>query len=120
MRPSRVVLGVWFALVAILLIVEVAEITHVFTLPIQVAVGDPLTFVFVLFFTTTVALVGAIFIGIFISSRMMRPTGFTPFEEEMLRMRGELTELKRSVDQIRSAVAPATPPDPAPEPPDED
>ena len=120
MRPSRIVLGVWFALVAILLIIEVAEITHSFTLPIQVAIGDPLAFVFVLFFTTTVALVGAIFIGIFISSRMMRPTGFTPFEEEMLRMRRELSELKQSVEEIRTTVVPKPPAESAPGPTDED
>ena len=67
-----------------------------------------------LFFTTAVALVGAVFIGIYISTRMMRPTGFTPFEEEMLRMRRQLQDVERSVDEIRKAVAPSPPKEPAP------
>ncbi len=107
MRPSRLALVLWSALIVVLVIVEVAEITHSFVLPIQSAITDPLALVFALIFTTIVALVGAIFIGIYISNRMLSPGGFTPFEEEMLRMRKELQELQRSVDQVQRAVVPA-------------
>ena len=106
MRPSRIVLLLWSALIAVLLIVELAEITHIFKLPIGTAIADPVALVFALIFTTILALVGAIFIGIYISNRMLRPSGFTPFEEEMLRMRKELQELQQSVEQVRQAVAP--------------
>ena len=109
MRPSRVVLLLWTLLIVVLLVVEIAELTRRFTLPIQSAIGDPLAFVIILFFTTAVALVGAVFIGIYISSRMMRPTGFTPFEEEMLRMRKELQDVERSVEEIRRTVIPIPP-----------
>ena len=104
MRPSRVVVLLWTTLIGVLLVVEIAELTRAFSLRIQSAIGDPVAFVIVLFFTTAVALVGAVFIGIYISSRMMRPTGFTPFEEEMLRMRKEIDEIERSVEEIRRAV----------------
>jgi hypothetical protein len=107
MRPSRVVLLLWSALIVVLLVVELAEITHTFTLPVQSAIADPLAFVFALVFTTILALVGAIFIGIYISNRMLNPAGFTPFEEEMLRMRKDLQDLQRSVDEVRRAVAPS-------------
>jgi len=106
MRPPRLALILWSVLIVILLIVEVAEITHRFTLPIQSAIGDPLAFVFALVFTTILALVGAIFIGIYVSTRMLSPGGFSPFEEEMLRMRQELTEVQRSVEEVRRAVVP--------------
>ncbi|HTT72942.1 MAG TPA: hypothetical protein VMG99_02155 [Thermoplasmata archaeon] len=112
MRPSRVVLLWWLTLIAVLLILEVAEITHVFTLPIQSAIGDPLAFVFALVFTTILALVGAIFIGIYISNRIMSPSGFTPFEEEMLKLRQEVRDLTRAVEALRAASAPPDPPDP--------
>jgi hypothetical protein len=95
-------------LIVILLIVEVAEITHTFKLPIQTAIADPTALVFALIFTTILALVGAIFIGIYISNRMLSPSGFTPFEEEMLRMRKELQELTQTVDEVRRAVVPGT------------
>ena len=103
MRPSRLVLALWGLLITILLVVEVAELTHVFTLPIQSAIGDPLAFVSALVFTTIVALVGAIFIGIYVTQRILSPTGFTPFEEEMLRMRRDLAEVRASVERIEAA-----------------
>lgn len=101
MRVSRVALLLWVALIIVLLVVELAEITHVFTLPVQNAIADPLAFVIALIFTTLLALVGAIFIGVFLSHRLLSPSGFTPFEEEMLRMRSDLREVKRDVAELR-------------------
>lgn len=101
MRASRVAILLWVALIAALLVIEVAEITHVFTLPVQTALTDPLAFVIALVFTTIIALVGAIFIGIYVSHRLLSPTGFTPFEEEMLRMRADLREVKLHVAELR-------------------
>lgn len=100
MRASRWGIVLWSILIVILLIVEVAEITHLFTLPIQSAIGDPLAFVFALVFTTILALVGAVYIGIYVSARLLRTHGFTPFEEEMLKMRGEIRDIKTTVDDL--------------------
>ncbi len=104
MRPSRLVILLWVLLIVVLLVVEVAEITHVFTLPIQSAIGDPLAFVFALVFTTILALVGAIFIGIYVTQRIMSPSGFTPFEEEMLKMRQEISTVRESVGRIEARL----------------
>ena len=104
MRPSRLVILLWVLLIVVLLVVEVAEITHVFTLPIQSAIGDPLAFVFALVFTTILALVGAIFIGIYVTQRIMSPSGFTPFEEEMLKMRQEISSVRESVGRIETRL----------------
>ena len=106
MRANRVSMILWFALIFVLLIVEVAEITHVFTVPIQNVIGDPLTIVIALVFTTIVALVGAIFIGVYLSHRLLSPTGFTPFEEEMLRMRADVQQVKRDVAELRARGSP--------------
>jgi hypothetical protein len=100
-RPSRWAIIVWSFLIMVLIIVEVAEITHLFTLPIASAIGDPAAFVFALVFTTILALVGAIFIGIYVSTRILRTSGFTPFEEEMLRMRADVRDLKVAVEALR-------------------
>jgi hypothetical protein len=117
-RPSRVVLLGWAILIAALLVVELAEITHLFTLPIQSAIGDPLAFVFALVFTTILALVGAVFIGIYASARILSPTGFTPFEEEMLQMRSEIRELTAALQRLEAAQTPThDEPDPPPERP---
>lgn len=101
MRANRIALLLWLGLIFVLLIVEIAEITHVFTTPIQNVIGDPLAFVIALVFTTLVALVGAIFIGVYLSHRLLSPTGFTPFEEEMLRMRADVQQVKRDVADLR-------------------
>ena len=108
MRASRVILF-WVTVIAVLFLVEVAELTHLFTLPIQSAVGNLLSFIFALVFTTILALIGAIFIGIYISQRL-RSTGFTPFEEEMLRMRSEVSEMRRQLDALAAAPRPPVPP----------
>jgi hypothetical protein len=104
-KPSTWVLVFWSVLIVALLLVEIAEITHLFTLPITSAIADPLAFVFALVFTTILALVGAVFIGIYFSARVLRGTGFTPFEEEMLRMRVDLRELKSSVEELKASRA---------------
>ena len=106
MRPSRVVIVFWSALITILLLVELAEITHSYTLPIQTALNDPLAVVIALLFTSLLALVGAIFIGIWVSHRLWSPTGFTPFEEEMLRLRDDVRELRRAVEDLRGRPPP--------------
>jgi hypothetical protein len=113
MRASRIVILLWVALIAVLLVVLLSEISHRFTLPVQSWLNDPLFFVLALVFTTILALVGAIFIGIYVSQRMLSPSGFTPFEEEMLKMRGDVRDLKASVEELkRSASVRAEDPNP--------
>ena len=110
MRASRWGIILWTILIVILLVVELAEITHLFTLPVESAIGDPLAFVFALVFTTILALVGAVYIGIYVSARLLRTQGFTPFEEEMLKMRGELRDVKAMVEELQRAQDPTTGP----------
>ncbi len=114
MRPARLILF-WASVIAVLLFVEVAELTRLFTLPVQSAVGNLLSFIFALVFTTILALVGAIFIGIYISHRLQSPAGFTPFEEEMLQMRADVSRLRADVTELKAARNPPTLPasDPA-------
>jgi hypothetical protein len=111
-RIGRAILF-WVAVVVALFTIEIAELTHLFTLPVQSAVGNLLSFIFALVFTTILALVGALFIGIYISQRLQSPGGFTPFEEEMLKMRADLKELRQEIGRIR----PPPPPDPPGEKP---
>jgi hypothetical protein len=102
-KPSRVILF-WVIVIAALLFVEVAEITHLFTLPVQSAAGNLVSFVFALVFTTILALIGAIFIGIYISHRFLTPTGFTPFEEEMLRMRADVARVREDLEALKPST----------------
>jgi hypothetical protein len=119
-RRSWTIFAVWGGLIVILVGVEVAELTHLFTLPIQLALGDPIALVTALVFTTMLAVVGAIFIGLYISHRLLTPLGFTPYEQEMLRMRSEVREMRTAVEEIRRAVrSEHRDPPPPPRPPAE-
>ncbi len=96
----------WIIVIAALLLLEVAELTRLFTLPFLVAVSNPVTFALGLIFVTIVALVGAIFIGIYVSQRLLSPRGFSPFEEEMLKMRAEVLEMRRQLQEVLARSEP--------------
>jgi hypothetical protein len=101
MRAGRAVLF-WVGIIALLLLVEFAELTHLFTIPVQAAFANFVSFIVALVFTTILALVGAVFIGIYIAHRLQSPTGFTPFEEEMLKMRSDVQALRRDVESLQA------------------
>ncbi len=98
--------ALWIGVIGVLLLVELAEVTRLFTLPVQSALGNLLAFVFALVFTTILALVGALFIGIYVSQRISSSTGFSPFEEEMLKMRSDVTRLREEVAELRRGLPP--------------
>lgn len=108
MKAARAALLFWSALIVGLLIIEFAQITHVFTLPIDTAFGDPISLLVALVFVTVLALVGAMFIGLYFSARVMRAQGFTPFEEEMLQMRSDVRELAAAVRRLEKSEAAET------------
>ena len=106
MRPSRAILALWVLVIVALVILEFAEVTHLFTFPISDLLGDPITLVVSLVFVTIIAIVGALFVGIYTSTRLLRTPGFTPFEEEMLRLRDDVRELRRAVEDLRGRPPP--------------
>jgi len=63
-------------------------------------VGSFFTFVFALLVISILSMIGAVFVGIFVSHRILSAKGFTPFEQEMLRMRQEVRDLSERVEQI--------------------
>ncbi|MCI4357901.1 MAG: hypothetical protein L3J95_02015 [Thermoplasmata archaeon] len=103
MTPRRVI-AFWAAVVGFLFLIEIAELTRLFTLPLLSALGNLISFIFALVFTTILALVGAVFIGIYISQRMQSAGGFTVFEEEMLRMRSDVQKLREDVAELRQSL----------------
>ncbi len=117
MRPPRIILF-WTVVIAALLFIEVAELTRLFTIPFLQAISNVVTFAFALIFVTILALIGAIFIGIYVSQRLLSPRGFSPFEEEMLKMRADVTDLRRQIQDLtlRAGDPPAASPGP-PQPP---
>jgi uncharacterized membrane protein YgaE (UPF0421/DUF939 family) len=46
------------------------------------------------------ALIGAILIGMLLSHRILSIGGFTPFEEEMLKMRKDIEDINKKLDSL--------------------
>jgi hypothetical protein len=50
------------------------------------------------------SIIGAVFVGMFVSHRILSTKGFTPFEQEMLRMRQELRDLTERLGEIATRL----------------
>jgi len=97
LRISRWTL-LWLLIVGVLVVIWVAILTGVVT-PGNL-VGSFLSLVLALAVIAVLAIIGAVFVGMFVSHRIMSTKGFTPFEQEMLKMRQEVHELQDRVDAI--------------------
>jgi hypothetical protein len=104
----------WVAVIALLVIGELAEITRLFTVPLAAASLSAYSILFALVLITLLALVGAVFVGFYLSSRIYSARGFTPFEQEMMRMREEVKSIGEEIRTLRESqggrAPPASPP----------
>jgi uncharacterized membrane protein YciS (DUF1049 family) len=107
MRISQWTL-LWLVIVGLLGAIEIAIVVG------AVNPYDVVTFFFImvsgLIVISVLAIIGATFLGIYISHRILSTRDFTPFEQEMLRMAEEVKRLTEKVDAIAKAVE--TPSDP--------
>ena len=106
-RVSRWTL-VWLLIVAVLVVVWLLIIEGVIT-PGSL-IGSFYGFLFALGLISVLAIIGAIFLGTWVSHRIMASQGFTPFEEEMLKMHQEVRELRDRVDAIAEHLGAGRPP----------
>lgn len=87
----------WATFVLSLIAIELALVTGVLGI-------DPLTnFYFVIVAVAVIgvlAIIGAVFVGIFITTRILGSQEFTPFEKEMLAMREDVKVLAAKVEGI--------------------
>ena len=88
----------WLTIVIMLIVVLGAQMTGVVTFGDIIA--NFFLFLVVLVIIAILAVIGAMFVGVFISHRIFSVQAFTPFEEEMLRMREEVAEIKEAVERM--------------------
>src|SRR5438128_7837101 len=101
MRISRWTI-LWLGIVAVLVAVEIGVLTGFIT-PAGL-ISSFLTVIVGLVIISVFAFIGAIFLGMFVSHRILSGKGFTPFEQEMLRMRQDLRELNDRIEQIATRL----------------
>ncbi len=101
MRISRWTL-LWLLVVGLLISIELAIVVG------AVNPYDVVTFFFImvsgLIVIAVLAIIGATFLGIYISHRILSTQDFSPFEQEMFRMADEVKRLSQKVDEISRAV----------------
>ncbi len=76
----------------------VVDIQDVFFL----LMGAILSWSFIILF----AIIGAIFLGMLLSHRILSIGGFTPFEEEMLKMREDINAINKNLDSLMAQKNP--------------
>lgn len=90
-------ISLWVLLVLTLVAVELGIVSGLI-------VVDPITNFYVLLVAIVVigvlAMVGAMFLGIFLTHRIFTRGEFTPFEREMLGMREDIKRLAARVDEL--------------------
>ena len=97
MRISRWTLT-WVLIVAVLAVIELGILMGWIT-PGNLVVYF-YVFVYAIVLVAILAIIGAVFLGTVISHRIMSGQAFTPFEEEMLKMRQEVRELHDRMDAL--------------------
>jgi len=99
MRISRLTL-LWLLIVGVLVSIEIGYLSGVLT-PGNL-IGSFFVFLIGLVVISVLSIVGAVFVGMFVSHRILSTQDFTPFEQEMLRMRQEVRDIKERLDEIAS------------------
>ncbi len=97
MRLTRWTL-LWVLVIGVLIALEVGVLTG--RLTSGDLIGSFLSFLIILAVISVLSIVGAVFVGMLVSHRLLSTKGFTPFEQEMLRMRQEIRELSERVREI--------------------
>lgn len=92
----------WLVAIGALVLVEIFVATGRITT--GDVIGSFLTFLVALMVISVLSIIGAVFVGMFVSHRILSTKGFTPFEQEMLRMRQDLRELSDRVEQIATRL----------------
>jgi hypothetical protein len=97
MKKPSILTITWLAAVVALVLIEAGILTGLISLSDIIA--NFFIFLLALVTITILAIIGAIFVGMFISHRIFSVKGFTPFEEEMLKMREDLKEIKKALKE---------------------
>ena len=101
MRLSRWTL-LWILVVGVLVAIEIGVVTG--AISTNNLIGSFLLVLFALVVISVLSIIGAVFVGMFVSHRILSGKGFTPFEQEMLRMRQEIRELNERVGEIAARL----------------
>ena len=97
--------SVYIFFVIILVIISIWIIASLAGLiPVEELLLNFTGFISMLVSITMLAVLGAIFLGMYLSHRMLTKKGFTPFEISMLEMHEDIKELKKRLTKIENEI----------------
>ncbi|MFQ5986752.1 MAG: hypothetical protein ACE5KQ_05285 [Thermoplasmata archaeon] len=99
----------WIIAVVALFVLFVLQLSGIITLADLAA--DPILFLVAFVIVAVLSAVGAMFIGVFVTHRIFASSEFTPFEQEMLRMREEVREIRDRLEEVSGERNPGRPKD---------
>jgi hypothetical protein len=98
MKISRPII-VWLIIVIILVAILIGQLLGIVSIE-SVLANFYIVFV-AMVAVTILAIIGAVFVGIFISHRIFSRSDFTPFEKEMLSMKDDIDTIKTKLNEIQ-------------------
>lgn len=87
----------WLVIVFVLVAIFLGEVLGIIS--IESALANFYIFMIALLTITILAIIGAVFLGIFISHRIFSVREFTPFEKEVLSMKEDIDHIKAKLDE---------------------
>ncbi len=96
MRLSRWTV-IWLIIVVFLISILAAQLLGIIS--IESALTNFYIFMTALLTITVLAIIGSVFLGIFISHRIFSGREFSPFEREMLEMKNNIDHIKERLDE---------------------
>ncbi len=90
---------IWTVIILCLTAFLLGSITGI--IPFEDIIANFAVFVFSLVIISILAIVGAGFLGMLFSHKLLTMQGFTPFEEEMLRMREDIKQIRSDIEEIK-------------------
>ncbi len=61
-------------------------------------------FVFFLVIIAVLAIIGAAFLGMVVSHRLLSSYTFTPFEKEMLKMKRDVEQIRKDMEEMKASL----------------
>lgn len=86
------VIAIFIVVPLVLIVLQILDIQDIFLYMMSGIVGWSAIII--------LALIGAIFVGMMLSHRILTIGAFTPFEEEMLKMREDIKSINKKLDDI--------------------
>jgi len=102
MRVSKWTL-LWLSIVVVLIVIWGSMLAGVIR-PADILL-NLYTFIFALVIIAILAIIGAVFVGIFVSHRILSAQGFTPFEREMLEMREDVKKICDRINALEKTIS---------------